>query len=551
MQTEKSDSQELKTIREELHQLNTRITRLEALFDKQKGTKSQIPAIDSEQPDDDFELNFSSKSDDSIEFRVGEYGMAWLGNIVLLFGISFLVQYLQNSGYKVFSALIGFILVGGIYAGAYYTRQSLSYLSKLFAYTGHLLLFYMMLRLHFFQDDPLIPNNLAGHFALVLVPGVLLYLSYGRKSQLLAGIALLMLLFSGIISNSVPFASGITTLVALLSVILFYRLGWLKIVFIFIFLIYLGHLNWFLNSPFLGNKLEFIKSPGIGYFHLFATGFIISILALLPKKEDVSDDFIITSVVWNGLLFTLVLALTVVTYLSHNYVPVFAVLAIVCLIYSVILQSRSYLKITASMYALYGFLALSVAFYGILLFPKVYMLLALQSLLVVSMALWFRSRFIVVMNTFLFLILMIFYLSSQANHNPTSFSFMLVAFITARIINLKKERLNIKTEYIRNLYLVIGFVMTLVAFYHAVPESYITVSWITAAILFFILGRLINNIKYRWLAIGIIVVSFVKLIFFDMSDIDIGFRVLVFLFLAIISIAVSVLYTKYLIKKKE
>ena len=551
MQTEKSDSQELKTIREELHQLNTRITRLEALFDKQKGTKSQIPAIDSEQPDDDFELNFSSKSDDSIEFRVGEYGMAWLGNIVLLFGISFLVQYLQNSGYKVFSALIGFILVGGIYAGAYYTRQSLSYLSKLFAYTGHLLLFYMMLRLHFFQDDPLIPNNLAGHFALVLVPGVLLYLSYGRKSQLLAGIALLMLLFSGIISNSVPFASGITTLVALLSVILFYRLGWLKIVFIFIFLIYLGHLNWFLNSPFLGNKLEFIKSPGIGYFHLFATGFIISILALLPKKEDVSDDFIITSVVWNGLLFTLVLALTVVTYLSHNYVPVFAVLAIVCLIYSVILQSRSYLKITASMYALYGFLALSVAFYGILLFPKVYMLLALQSLLVVSMALWFRSRFIVVMNTFLFLILMIFYLSSQANHNPTSFSFMLVAFITARIINLKKERLNIKTEYIRNLYLVIGFVMTLVAFYHAVPESYITVSWITAAILFFILGRLINNIKYRWLAIGIIVVSFVKLIFFDMSDIDIGFRVLVFLFVAIISIAVSVLYTKYLIKKKE
>ncbi|MBA4410993.1 MAG: hypothetical protein Q8S54_10865 [Bacteroidota bacterium] len=551
MQIEKSDSLELKTIREELQQLKTRITRLEASFDMQKGTKNQIPAIGSEQPDDDFELNFSSKSDDSIEFRVGEYGMAWLGNIVLLFGISFLVQYLQNSGYKVFSALIGFILVGGIYAGAYYTRQSLSYLSKLFAYTGHLLLFYMALRLHFFQDEPLIPNKLAGLFVLVLVPGVLLYLSFGRKSQLLAGIALLMLLFSGIISNSIPFASGITTLVALLSVILFYRLGWLKIVFIFIFLIYLSHFNWLLNSPFVGNKFEFIQSPGIGYFHLFATGFIISILALLPKKEDVSDDFITTSVVWNGLLFTLVLALTVVTYLSHNYVPVFAVLAIVCLVYSVVLQSRSYLKITASMYALYGFLALSVAFYGILFFPKVYMLLALQSLLVVSMALWFGSRFIVVMNTILFLILMIFYLSSQGNHSPTNFSFMLVAIITARIINLKKERLNIKTEHIRNLYLVLGFLMTLIAFYHAFPPSYITVSWIFAALLFFIVGRLINNIKYRWLAIGILIVSAVKLIFVDLSDLDIGFRVLVFLLLAIISISVSILYTKYLVKKKD
>jgi uncharacterized membrane protein len=128
---------------------------------------------------------------------------------------------------------------------------------------------------------------------------------------------------------------------------------------------------------------------------------------------------------------------------------------------------------------------------------------------------------------------------------------MLVALVTARIINWKKERLNIKTEYIRNLYLVFGFVMTLVAFYHAVPISYITVSWIFAALLFFILGRLINNIKYRWLAIGIIVISAIKLIFVDMSDIDIGFRVLVFLLMAIISISVSILYTKYLIRKRE
>jgi hypothetical protein len=236
--------------------------------------------------------------------------------------------------------------------------------------------------------------------------------------------------------------------------------------------------------------------------------------------------------------------------LQNNYVPVFGAIAVCCLAYAVILQSRSSLKITASMYALYSFLAMSVAFYGILLLPKAYMLLSLQSLLVVTMALWFRSQFMVVMNSILFMGLIAVYLSTEGNHSPTNFSFMFVALISARIINWKKERLNIKTEYIRNLYLFLGFSMTLIAFYHAFPESYITVSWISAAILFFALGRLMKNIKYRWLAISTLIASAIKLIFVDLSDIDIGFRVLVFLFLAIISITVSILYTKFLIKKK-
>jgi hypothetical protein len=203
------------------------------------------------------------------------------------------------------------------------------------------------------------------------------------------------------------------------------------------------------------------------------------------------------------------------------------------------------------MYALYGFLALSVSFYGLLKFPGTYMLLALQSLLVVSMALWFRSRFIVVMNTLLFVLLLIFYASDKTRLSSVNFSFMLVALSTARIINWKKERLNIKTELIRNIYLVAGFVMTLISFYYAFPESYITASWILAGLLFFLTGRLLQNIKYRWLAIGALLASATKLIFVDLKQIDIGLRILMFLILAIISIGVSILYTKYLIKKKE
>lgn len=551
MREENFENREFNAISEEIKQIKKRINYIEASLELHKMKMSRLINSADDKDDEDFDLVLSPKSNESIEFTIGEYGMAWLGNIVLLFGISFLVQYLQNSGHQIISVIIGFGSVAGIYLGSYFTRTSYSYLSKLFAYNGHILLFYIAVRLHFIHSDALIKNDFLGVLVLFITVSVLFYLAYRRISQTMSGMVLLMILVSGIISNSPQLMSASSFIVAFLTMLLYYKRGWLKLVFIFIFLVYLCHLNWLLNNPLHGQIPAFIESPGSAYIFIIASGFAFSLLALIPKKDNSSNDFIITSIVWNGLGFSSILILVSVIYLKANYVPVYSVIAFVCIAYSIILQKFSFLKITASMYALYGFLAMSVAFYGILFLPKVYMLFAVQSLLVVTMALWFRSRFIVVMNTILFVILLFFYLTDETSLNSINFSFMLVAFVTARIINWKKERLNIKTEFIRNLYLVAGLLMTLIAIYKAVPPSYITVTWIFAAILFFLISRLINNVKYRWLAIGMIVISGIKLIFVDMSDIDIGFRVLVFMLLAIISLTVSILYTKYLIKKNE
>ncbi len=477
--------------------------------------------------------------------------MAWLGNIVLFFGITFLVGYLQKSDYAIFSTVAGFLAVAGIYAVSYFTRNSYSYLSKLFAYNGHFLIYYLTLRLHFFQADPLIKSESVGIILLFLVVGVLLFKAYQKKSQLFTGIVLIMLLITGVISNSVLIASATTAVTALISILLYYRFDWIKLAFISIFLVYAAHFNWLINNPFLGNNPEFIATPGMGYLYFIATGFIFSMLALIPKKETVSNDFIIVSLIFNGLAFTVIMAMVIVTYFESNYVPIFATITFFCLIYSIILQSYSSIKVMASMYALYGFLALTVAIFGIWGLPKSFPFFALQSLLVVSMALWFRSRFIVVMNTLLFLGIMIFYLFGSAHTNASDFALMLVAFISARVINWKKERLNIKTELVRDIYLICGFTMTLIAFYHASPAAFITASWIAAGVLFFLLSLMMKNIKYRWLAIATMVASACRLIFVDMSSVDIGYRVMVFLGLAIISITVSILYTKYFVKKKQ
>lgn len=550
MRKEELEHLEVQRLKEQLFALESRISRLEESLTKMGSQNLETSVSNENAPESDFEITFPFKPQKSIEFGVGGYGMAWLGNIVLLIAITFFVQYLHQSGHPVLSLVLGYTAIAGIYVVSHFTRKIYTLLSNLFRYNGHLLLFYLTVRLHFIEN-PVSKNQTVGLAALLLVTGVLLYLSIRKKSQLLSGMVLVMLLISGILSNSTHFLLALSTLAAGLSIFLYHRFGWISLVIAFISFIYFVQFLWLLNNPIITHQAQFREHHEFGFIYLIATGFIFSLPAILPKKDTVSNDILIFSLIWNGLGFTTLLVLTVFTYLSNSYVLIFSLISFFSLLYSVIIQSRSNLKISASIYAIYGFIAMSVSIYGIFLLPKAYMLLAIQSFLVVSMALWFRSRFIVVMNTLLYLVLLIFYLKAPVNYDTANFTFLLVAFITARVVNWKKNRLQIKTEFIRNFYLAAGFVMTLVALHHAMPKTLITVSWIFSALLFFAFSLLLKNVKYRWLAIATLIASAINLLFVDMSNIDIEFRILVFFLLAIISILISVLYTKYFTQKSS
>jgi hypothetical protein len=188
-------------------------------------------------------------------------------------------------------------------------------------------------------------------------------------------------------------------------------------------------------------------------------------------------------------------------------------------------------------------MGMSIAFYGLLGFPRVYLLLAVQSLVVVSMALWFRNRLIIIMNSLLFLVILIVYLLSSKNISSVNFCFALIALISARIINLKNSRLQIKTDLIRNLYMIEAFFMILLALFHAVPKQFVTFSWTMAALLYFIISLLLKNIKYRYMALGTMICSAFYLFIVDLARIGIIYRVLALLFLAAISIGISIYYT--------
>jgi hypothetical protein len=487
----------------------------------------------------------------AIESKFGEFGLAWLGNIVLLFGIIFLVQYFQKTGLTLMAPVFGYVSVAGLFAVSWYLRNSHRNMASIFSLNGYVLLYFITLQLHYFIKEPLITNKFVGLILLLLVTLFQGIMAIRRGSQGLGALAFIMAAVTAIVSDSTHVMLPLTVIISASAVYFMYRFSWWRLLIFSIFLVYFINLSWFVHNPFMGHAVEAIKIHDSGFIYLFIAAAIYSLVALIRERETFSGNMALTSIILNGLGFSLLVALFVLSFFKTDYTMLFASIALFCLVYSVILQSRSSWRVMASLYALYGFVALSVTVYGIYGFPRVYFLLSIQSLLVVSMALLFRSRVIVVMNTGMFLILLIAYLTTSHSVNSVNISFALVALVTARTLNWKKQFLQIKTEMLRNTNLITGFFMVLYALYRLVPGPYVTLSWTAAAILYFVLSFAIHNIKYRYLALATMVATALYLFIVDLARVEIIFRVVAFLFLAVLSIVLSFYYTKRRNKKPE
>ena len=118
-------------------------------------------------------------------------------------------------------------------------------------------------------------------------------------------------------------------------------------------------------------------------------------------------------------------------------------------------------------------------------------------------------------------------------------------------LNWKKKRLEIRTELIRNVYLFTGFVMVLYSLQHAVPTQFVTLSWALSAVLFFMLSVAIKNMKYRWLAIFTMIVTVTYLFIVDLQNISLGYRIVALLFIAIVSLGISIFYTSRIKRKNQ
>lgn len=534
--------QKMEKILTSLHSMEARLSRIESALNL-VGSKPLSGSDEQNQNEQGLNTSVADSEDKGIESQIGRFGLAWLGNIVLLFGITFLTQYMLNIGYRILSFIIGYLLVVALFLVSEYIKKTNVHLASVFRLNAHLLLFYLTVRLHFFSVSPVIPGKSVSIGILLLLAGVEIYLSIRDGSQRYAAMAVFFVLATAILGDSTNLTLPLVIFTAAWTAYLYYRFYWEPLTIISVILTYITFIMWLFGNPLLGHPMQMIAEDQFGVIYLLGLGACFSVMSLFRKNDSVSDDFLISVIIVNGILFTILLLFMVLRFFTDNYVTLLMSLSGCCLVYSVILHRKSDWNFASAFYALYGFMAMSIALYGIVGLPRVYLLLSLQSLLVVSMALWFRNRLIIIMNSILFLSILVIYLLSAKNIAAVDFSFVLIALVSARIINWKRSRLRIETDMIRNLYMIEGFLMMLLALIHVVPRQFVTFSWTMAALLYFIISLILKNKKYRYMALGTMICSAFYLFIVDLARIEIIYRVLALLFLAAISIGISIYYT--------
>lgn len=533
---------------ERLEYLEQRIGQLESLLGIKKVSHEEFITNKKDLNIDEIKQKSSKVETESImETNIGEFGLAWLGSIVLLFGIVFLTQYIQGIGQPLFSTVFGYIAASIIFYISYKFKKSFADLSDKFYIISHILVYYVTLRLYYYTSFPLLSVEAIPLILLLALSSVQIFISLRRKSELFASVSLIMLIVTAYICSYVQLSFAIITITSILSVYFVYKLRWWKQLLLFQFFTYFFFLIWHLNNQSLNTNVVINDHFAIIYLFIIVSAY--SFITLIKQSENITNAVVFVSVITNGFLFSLILILYVLSYYSANYIGVCASISIICLLISVLLKKYSGWKFTPAFYALYGFITLSISVYGIYGLPLAFLLLSIQSLLVVSMAIWFKSRIIVVMNFFLFISLLATYLFTSSSVNGINFSFAAVALISARVINWKKERLEIQTELLRDVYLIVAFFTVLYALYRALPSNYITLSWAIAAVVYFIASLLLKNNKYRLMSIFTMLAATFYLFIVDLAVIDMVYRILAFMFVAIISIAISVFYAKR--KKKN
>jgi hypothetical protein len=550
--SEMHDPSDLSRIREQLGALELRISAMEAKLENYSGAGTRPKYADEEEEEMvEFSLGIPAERESLIESKIGEFGLAWLGNIVLIFGIIFLTEYIMRLGHPMLSSVVGYGMVISIVGLSYFIRQTFSYMASMFTLFSQFLLFYLTLRLHFFTGNPLIESSGIVITLLLFLVVLQVVIAVVKKSPMYAVVFILLSFGTAILSDTASVLLPLTVIIALGSVILFYLYNWHKQLLLSIFMVYLTLLLWILNNPVMGHPLQGIAAHHNSYLFIGACALIYSLLPLMPNKGKFPESTMFISIMLNGAGFSFLIWILVTLFFSHGYIGIFASIALYCMSLAVILKKFSSWKYPPALYVLYGFVALSITIYGLNGLPRSFFLLSIQSLLVLSLALWFRSKIIVVMNFFLFLILLISYAVTSGEIISTNFSFPVVAFISARIINWQKERLEIKTALIRNTYLVVLFFTMLYACYKTFPSQYITLSWTVTAVVYFLMSIILKNVKYRYMALANVVATAFYLFIVDLARIEFIFRIIAFLFLAVITIIISTFYVRKMKKKQQ
>lgn len=486
----------------------------------------------------------TNEDDDSLELTIGEYWFAKIGILAFLFGMFFLITQPLDNYPPALPVIIGYILSFAFIIIPEIWLKSFKYISGYLIGGGAALFYLTTLRLHFFAVEPIITSRFFVVILLLFVGGFATWIALKRQSVYLVALAELFFMMTALVTEIPLLIFAMLTIISISVVALSLKFSSSNLMVFGIMFTTLTHCLWFVNNPLLGHSLQI--TTGYQYNLLFLLAYISvygagSLMLIKDKKQELDELFmtIMNAALGFG-LFLLISILSGVKNLGVVHLGAFIVLMALAIFF----WTRERSRYGSFIYAMSAYAALSVAIIASYNDPTFFILLCWQSIVVISTALWFRSKFIIVANTFIFGGILISYLINVNSVGIEGISFGLAALVSARILNWQKTRLELTTDTIRLAYLIMAFFVLPYVLYEVLPSSFVGLSWAGLALLYYLMSKVLGNKKYRMMAVSTLILTSLYLVAFGIASDDITYKIISFLAVSIILLIISIMYTR-------
>jgi hypothetical protein len=488
-----------------------------------------------------------------LEFVVGQNWLASVGVLVLTCGVGFALL-LPLAGLPPFvPSLAGGTVALALLALAFRWHSTFTLVAGYFRGAGMVLLYFSVLRLFFFgAEHALSVDRVAGRLLLLAIVAANIAIALRRQAAWLTGLALLTG-FVSVVAVGTPSMVfvGVTVLLAIGAWAAVTR-GWPWLQLFLVPAGFITHLLWLINRPWQGRSIALASQPAAGIYVVLAFVLINAMASLLRRHRDEEDLATIVAVLLNSGVGYAVFVLATVGGASAHFGPAHLAASTVFLGLAITFWKRVRSPITTFFYAMTGYLALSVALVKLVPVPELFLWLSVQSLLVVGTALWFRSKLIVVGNFFVFLGIVAAYMAVAAtSESGISIGLGVVALLTARILRWQQERLDLRTELMRNAYLASGFVIFPYAAYHLVANAWVPVSWVAVAVAYYLMNLVVRSPKYRWMGHLTLLLTAFYMVVVGIFQLGPAYRIASFLLLGTVLLIVSLIFTMVRARRRE
>ncbi|MDD5546174.1 MAG: DUF2339 domain-containing protein [Candidatus Omnitrophica bacterium] len=239
-----------------------------------------------------------------LEQKMGKYWLNKVGILVLAMGVTFLISYTFKYFGPFMKILTGYIIGAGllVIGVKLEKRAGLAYYGRSLLGGGWAIAYFTTYAMYHFQASRIIQSQLVDLILLAAVAVAILLHTLKYKSQEISSVALFVGYFTATLGDINYFTLASCLFLAVVSVVLVYKMRWLKMIFVGIALTYMTHIFWVVKQVHASfvpvgvldvGQVQFWLNNG--FVALYWLVFTVSIYLIKDQNENEKKQLAVAS----------------------------------------------------------------------------------------------------------------------------------------------------------------------------------------------------------------------------------------------------------------